>query len=504
MAEANNRVRHRCPLPRLSHATGFRGPTLTYHRSIFRREVSPSRNKANKRSNIMIFGTRYEVIVVGGGHAGTEAALACARMGRKTLLLTHSIETLGQMSCNPSIGGVGKGHLVKEVDALGGAMAIATDEAGIQFRILNSSKGPAVRATRAQADRVLYKAAIRRRLENEPNLTLFQQPVDDLTIDDTGGGAGRDGRDHADGRDLRGGCGRAHHGHVPLGIDSRRPRALRGGARRRAAGEDARRAAARTRVARGSPEDGHAAAARWPHRGFFESRTPTRRRSGARDELRRHARDASRAGGVLDHAHQRAHARHHSRRPRSLAALHGRHQVRRPALLPFDRGQGRALRRAQEPPDLPRARRASRRTRSIRTASRRRCPSTCSWRSCNRSRAASTRTSCGPAIRSNTTTSIRARSSRRSKRRRSAASSSRARSTARRATRKPRRRAPGRHQRRALRARRKRLVAAPRRGVSRRARRRSHHARRHRAVSDVHFARGVPAAAPRGQRGSAA
>jgi len=133
----------------------------------------------------MLFGTRYEVIIVGGGHAGTEAALASARMGRTTLLLTHSIETLGQMSCNPSIGGVGKGHLVKEVDALGGAMAIATDEAGIQFRILNSSKGSAVRATRAQADRLLYKAAIRRRLENAPNLTLFQQPVDDLTLTDT-------------------------------------------------------------------------------------------------------------------------------------------------------------------------------------------------------------------------------------------------------------------------------------------------------------------------------
>ena len=136
----------------------------------------------------MIFGRRYHVIVVGGGHAGTEAALTSARMGRKTLLLTHSIETLGQMSCNPSIGGVGKGHLVKEVDALGGAMAIATDEAGIQFRILNSSKGAAVRATRAQADRLLYKAAIRRRLENAPNLTLFQQPVDDLTIVDAGDG----------------------------------------------------------------------------------------------------------------------------------------------------------------------------------------------------------------------------------------------------------------------------------------------------------------------------
>lgn len=129
------------------------------------------------------FPQRFDVIVVGGGHAGTEAALAAARMGVKTLLLTHNIETLGQMSCNPSIGGIGKGHLVKEVDALGGAMAEATDEGGIQFRTLNSSKGPAVRATRAQADRILYKAAIRRRLENQPNLTLFQQAVDDILLD---------------------------------------------------------------------------------------------------------------------------------------------------------------------------------------------------------------------------------------------------------------------------------------------------------------------------------
>ena len=131
----------------------------------------------------MLYPKEFDVIVVGGGHAGTEAALAAARMGCQTLLLTHNIETLGQMSCNPSIGGIGKGHLVKEVDALGGAMALATDEAGIQFRILNSSKGPAVRATRAQADRILYKAAIRHRLENQPNLFLFQQAVDDLMLE---------------------------------------------------------------------------------------------------------------------------------------------------------------------------------------------------------------------------------------------------------------------------------------------------------------------------------
>jgi tRNA uridine 5-carboxymethylaminomethyl modification enzyme len=131
----------------------------------------------------MLYSTRFDVIVIGGGHAGTEAALAAARVGAQTLLLTHNIETLGAMSCNPSIGGIGKGHLVKEVDALGGAMAAATDEAGIQFRILNASKGPAVRATRAQADRQLYKQAIRARLENQSKLTIFQQAVDDLLIE---------------------------------------------------------------------------------------------------------------------------------------------------------------------------------------------------------------------------------------------------------------------------------------------------------------------------------
>src|ERR1700741_4754859 len=131
----------------------------------------------------MEFPVEFDVIVVGGGHAGPEGALAASRAGCRTILLTHSVETLGQMSCNPSIGGIGKGHLVKEIDALGGVMAAATDESGIQFRILNSSKGPAVRATRAQADRILYKQAIRHRLENQPNLWLFQQAVDDLMLE---------------------------------------------------------------------------------------------------------------------------------------------------------------------------------------------------------------------------------------------------------------------------------------------------------------------------------
>ncbi|HMY39779.1 MAG TPA: FAD-dependent oxidoreductase, partial [Marinagarivorans sp.] len=131
----------------------------------------------------MIYPTSFDVIVIGGGHAGTEACLAAARMGCKTLLLTHNIETLGQMSCNPAIGGIGKSHLVREIDALGGAMARATDRAGIQFRVLNLRKGPAVRATRAQADRILYKAAIRHILENQPNLSIFQQAVDDLIVE---------------------------------------------------------------------------------------------------------------------------------------------------------------------------------------------------------------------------------------------------------------------------------------------------------------------------------
>ncbi len=131
----------------------------------------------------MDFPSRFEVIVIGGGHAGTEAALASARMGVKTLLLTHNVETLGHMSCNPASGGIGKSHLVKEIDALGGVMALATDKSGIQFRVLNNRKGPAVRATRAQTDRAIYKAVVREILESQPNLWIFQQSCDDLIVE---------------------------------------------------------------------------------------------------------------------------------------------------------------------------------------------------------------------------------------------------------------------------------------------------------------------------------
>ena len=230
----------------------------------------------------MYFDKPFDVIVVGGGHAGTEAALASARMGRRTLLLTHNIETLGQMSCNPSIGGIGKGHLVKEVDALGGAMAIATDEAGIQFRTLNSSKGPAVRATRAQADRLLYKQAIRHRLETQPNLTLFQQAVDDLTIDESGGAPRVTGVVtqiglifEADAVVLT--TGTFLSGLIHVGL-----RKLRSGTRRRSARKAARRKAARTATAGRPTQDRNAAAHRRPHDRFLVARNAARRCSRRR------------------------------------------------------------------------------------------------------------------------------------------------------------------------------------------------------------------------------
>ena len=280
----------------------------------------------------MNFPTRFDVIVVGGGHAGTEAALASARMGRATLLLTHNIETLGQMSCNPSIGGIGKGHLVKEVDALGGAMAIATDEAGIQFRTLNSSKGPAVRATRAQADRILYKKAIRRRLENQPNLVLFQQAVDDLLL------AG----DRVVGVVTQMGLvfeapavvlttGTFLSGLVHIGLEN-----FEAG---RAGDPPAKRLATRLRelaLPMGRLKTGHAAATGWPDDRLRRAGGATGRRSGAGVLVHGQPRDASAAGAMLDYAHQQRDPRGDSGGARSVAVVFRRDYQHRPALLPVD------------------------------------------------------------------------------------------------------------------------------------------------------------------------
>ena len=264
-------------------------------------------------------------------------------------------------------------------------MAIATDEAGIQFRTLNASKGAAVRATRAQADRVLYRQAIRRRIETAANLTLFQQPVDDLILE---GDACKGCRD-PDRTRVRGCRGRADHRDVSVGFDSRGAEELRSRARGRSAGQATRRPAPGTEAAGGAAEDRHAAAPRRPHDRLFDADTPTGRRTHARVLVRRAPRLASTSGSLLDHPHNAANARHHPVRPRSFAAVHRRDQGRRSAVLPFDRRQGRPLRSASRVTRSFWSRKVSTRPRFTRTASRRRCHSTCSSRSCARSRDAS-------------------------------------------------------------------------------------------------------------------
>ena len=313
--------------------------------SILSRLSSPSRCEVN-------FPESFDVIVVGGGHAGTEAALAAARTGARTLLLTHNIETLGQMSCNPSIGGIGKGHLVREVDALGGAMAAATDEAGIQFRILNRSKGPAVRATRAQADRVLYRKAIRRRLENQPNLWLFQQAVDDLLVEGerVAGAVTQSGiRFRATAVVLT--AGTFLNGLIHIGLQN-----FSAG---RAGDPPSISLAARLKELQ-LPQ------------GRLKTGTPPRIDGRTIDYSRLEeqpgdldpmpvfsflgsAAPASATGAVLDHAHECAYARGDPRQPRPQPDVLGCHRGRRAALLPIDRRQDPSFRRQGLAPDLSRA-----------------------------------------------------------------------------------------------------------------------------------------------------
>ena len=348
-------------------------------------------------------GTCFDIIVVGGGHAGCEAAAAAARMGARTALVTHRFATIGEMSCNPAIGGLGKGHLVREIDALDGLMGRVADAAGIQFRLLNRSKGPAVQGPRAQADRKLYRQAMQAAIRATANLEVIEGAVEDLIVEN-----GRvAGIVTGDGRQIRAGAVVLTTGTFLRGLIHRGEEKTPAGRHGEAPGQRPLGAPAGPRAATRPPQDRHAGAPRRPLDRLGEPGDAAgRRRAGA--VLVPHRADRHRTDQLRDHHHHRGHPRHHPRQPAPGADVFGPDRQRRPALLPLHRGQGGALRRAAPGTRSSSSPRASTTTRSIPTASPPRCRPTCRRRSCAPFRAWRRWPSAASATPSSTTTSTRA------------------------------------------------------------------------------------------------